>query len=196
MTSTVEPVGDIVSRLVPLRLADIDTDQIIPSRHLTSRTPEEFSRALFANRRGADFVLDQPDMVGRTVLLAGRNFGCGSSREQAVWALRAGGFRAVLAPSFSDIFSANAVRNGLLLVQLDDGICDTLAAVALADPHRDVVVSLRRRQVTVPGTDFTAGFPFDDFFRELLLDGVGELDYLLRALPEISAYESSTSAHG
>lgn len=191
-----EPVTVVVSKPVPLLYSDIDTDQIIPSRHITSRTTEEFAKALFAQRRtDPAFVLNQPEMAGRTVLLAGRNFGCGSSREQAVWALRAGGFRAVVAPSFGDIFRTNALQNGLLPAAVGDAQHAVIVRAVTADPDAEIVVDLRSTTVSVSGTDIGAGFDVDPFYRDLLLEGLRELDYLLRSAARIEEYEAGPTAH-
>lgn len=183
------------SKAVPLLYANIDTDQIIPSRYLTSRTPAEFAQALFGLQRADDesFVLNRPEMAGRSVLLAGRNFGCGSSREAAVWALQAGGFRVVIAPSFGEIFQSNAFKNGLLPVQLPTDIHGRLAQALEADPGLDLTVDLAAESVTAPGAGLEVGFSVDPFYRELLLRGMRELDYLLSISQEILAYEAGPS---
>lgn len=189
-----EPVTVIESAAVPLPYSDIDTDQIVPSAYLTSRTTEEFARALFAQRRtDPDFVLNRPGLAGRSIMVAGRNFGCGSSREQAVWAMLAGGFRAVVAPSFGEIFATNAVKNGLLPVQVD---VDRHAAIVRAvDAEPDLRLTVDLRTGTVTAADVTATFEVDPFYRELLLTGQRELDYLLGLIPEIEAYEAGPALH-
>lgn len=190
-----EPITVIESPAVPLLYSDIDTDQIIPSRYITSRTTEEFAHALFAGRRADDpsFVLNRPAMEGRSILLAGRNFGCGSSREQAVWALQAGGFSAVVAPSLGEIFQNNALKNGLLAVYIDPRIHAELVRAVSDEPGTTVVVDLENVEVRARGGDITAPFEIDPFYRTLLLEGIQELDYLLRLTPEIEAYEAGPS---
>jgi 3-isopropylmalate/(R)-2-methylmalate dehydratase small subunit len=184
-----EPLRVVISPVVPLLLGDIDTDQIIPGRYITSRTQEEFAATLFAGRRAAeeDFVLNRPAMSGRTILVAGRNFGCGSSREQAVWALQAGGFRVVVAPSFGDIFRNNALQNGLLTVTADLDLC-TLLAEQGADP---VTVDLENQVIMLADGTEAASFELEDFPRALLLSGDSELDYLLALDAEIGAFEEA-----
>lgn len=190
----IEAVSKVVSRVVHLPVADIDTDQIIPGRYISSRTDEEFAHALFRARRDndPDFVLNDPRMAARNIMLVGRNFGCGSSREAAPWALKAGGFRAIVGPSFGDIFEGNAVRSGIVLAKLSEDACEELAGVALGEEEREVVVDLQELLVSVPGTGFAVDFGFDPFYRELLLGGLTELDYLLDRLPAVERYELSS----
>lgn len=191
-----DPVTAVESAAVPLPYADVDTDQIIPAGHLTSRTTAEFARALFAGRRAdPDFVLNRPELAGRSILVAGRNFGCGSSREQAVWAMLAGGFRAVVAPSFGDIFAANALRNGLLTARVTPEEHAAVVAAVDADPDVVLTVDLRSCAVSVRGTDLRARFDVPPFHRELLLRGMDELDYLLGLAPEVRDYEAGAAVH-
>ena len=187
-----EPLTVVESALVPLPISDVDTDQIVPGRFITSRTREEFARALFAGRRAADpgFVLNRAGMAGRSILVAGRNFGCGSSREQAVWALQAGGFRVIIAPSFSDIFAMNARQNGLLTVVLDADRCHALVSAAGDDAIR---VDLVSQTVSLDTGMAVERFDTDDFYRQLLLEGRSELDYLLAADDEVTQYEGAHS---
>ena len=190
------PVTVVESPSVPLLYADVDTDQIIPSRYITSRTTEEFARALFAGRRAdPGFALNRPEFAGRSILLAGRNFGCGSSREQAVWALLAGGFRAVVAPSFGDIFAGNAAQNGLLTARITPEEHAAVVRAVQADPDVVLAVDLRECEVSVRGTGVRARFDVDPFHRDLLLRGMDELDYLLELAPRIEEYEASAALH-
>lgn len=185
-----QPVTVVASKPVPLLYSDIDTDQIIPAGYITSRTAEEFARALFAQRRtDPSFVLNQAGIAGRTILLSGRNFGCGSSREQAVWALQAGGFRAVVAPSFGEIFASNALKNGLLAVQTASESHEAIVRAVQRDPELTLEIDLRDCTVSLVGTDLRAEFDIDPFYRSLLLQGMQELDYLLRSEPAIETYE-------
>ena len=183
-----EPLRVVTSAVVPLMFSDIDTDQIIPGRYITSRTPEEFAAALFAGRREAEpyFVLDQAGMAGRSILVAERNFGCGSSREQAVWALQAGGFRVIVAPSFGDIFRNNALQNGLLTVALDSERCAVLAEQGASE----VTVDLEDRRITLTDGSELGRFELDAFHRDLLMEGRSELDYLLALDSEIATFEA------
>jgi 3-isopropylmalate/(R)-2-methylmalate dehydratase small subunit len=183
-----EPLRVVESAAVPLLVSDVDTDQIIPGRYITSRTQEEFATALFAGRRQteADFVLNRPEMAGRSIMVAERNFGCGSSREQAVWALLAGGFRVILAPSFGDIFRTNSLQNGLLTVPLAGELCARLAEAGDVPVRVDLVA----QEIHLDGEPF-ATFELDGFHRDLLLEGRSELDYLLAVAEEIGAHEAA-----
>ena len=182
---------------MPLDRANVDTDQIIPARFLKGTTRAGLGRALFADRRftaeGAprpEFPLNRPQARGATVLVAGRYFGCGSSREHAVWALVDHGFRAVIAPSFADIFRANALKNGLLPVALDP---EPYARAAAAG-GTEVTIDLAAQQVALAdGT--RAGFPVDPFARHCLLEGIDEMEFLLAQHDAISSYERTTE-HG
>ncbi|HUG52182.1 MAG TPA: 3-isopropylmalate dehydratase small subunit [Vicinamibacteria bacterium] len=188
-----DPFRAFTGRTVVLPLDDVDTDQIIPARFLKGTSRSGLGQGLFADRRYAadgtprgDFPLDRPEAAGATVLVVGRNFGCGSSREHAVWALLDHGIRAVIATSFADIFRANALKNGLLPAALPREAHARLAAAAGAS----VTVDLVRQEVDLPdGT--RAGFTVDPFARHCLLEGIDELAFLLGQEPAIAAYEST-----
>ena len=193
MTST---FTSLRSRAVLLPHDDIDTDQIIPARFLKVTSREGLGVNLFQDWRYqadgtpvADFPLNAPDAAGAQVLIAGHNFGCGSSREHAPWALCDFGFRAVVAGSFADIFRSNALKNGLLPVALGSEEHARLCAARQADPALEVTVDLERQMVEWPG-QAPLGFPVDPFARRCLLDGVDELGYLLSLQREIEAYEA------
>ena len=181
-----KPVRRIVSRTVVLPLDNVDTDQIIPARFLSGTSRRGLGAGLFSDwrRQRRDFPLNRKSAAGARILVAGANFGCGSSREHAAWALRDAGFRAVLGRSFADIFRGNAVRNGLVPVELD------------ADPHRriagrpdaEITVDVERETVSVPGGG-TARFRLAPFARRCLLSGAGPLDFLLSHEPGIARYE-------
>ena len=192
-----EQLAVLRSALVPMPWPDIDTDQIIPARFVKCRTEDEFSHALFRNRRDTDedFVLNRLEMQGRCILFAGENFGCGSSREAAVWALRAGGFRAVISTGFGDIFRSNSHKNGLAPLLVTPEEHATVAAMLGRHGDVELTVDLRVRRVTWP--DGSDAFPvrMDEFYRELLVEGRDELEYLLGAAAAIDAYESSSSTH-
>jgi 3-isopropylmalate/(R)-2-methylmalate dehydratase small subunit len=189
----VEPFSLLTGRTVVLPLDDVDTDQIIPARFLKGTTRTGLGRGLFADRRydgsGAlrpEFPLNREDAAGAPVLVVGRNFGCGSSREHAVWALLDQGFRAVIASSFADIFRGNALKNGVLPVALTP---DEVARLTAA-PGEAVTIDLRAQQVALPdGT--RAAFAVDPFARHCLLEGIDELEFLLGQDAAISAYESA-----
>ncbi len=174
----------VTSRLAKLVRDDIDTDQIIPARYLKATSRAGFGANLFADWREseADFPLDRADARGAALLLAGRNFGCGSSREHAPWALLGAGFRAIVARSFGDIFRQNSLKNGLLPVAVDEAT--HAALVACAD---EVTIDLDARELRFAGG--RVGFEVDAFSRDCLLRGVDELGALLARLPEIEAFE-------
>jgi 3-isopropylmalate/(R)-2-methylmalate dehydratase small subunit len=192
-----EPLRPFTSKLVPLLADNVDTDQIIPARFLKGTSKAGLGEGLFADWRydGDDnpregFVLNRPEVAGRSILLAGANFGSGSSREHAAWALQAFGFRAVLAPLFADIFRNNALKNGILPVQLPAEAHAELAAATDADPDAEVTVDLEAETVTLPGGR-TVGFGVDPFARQMLLDGTDELGYLLSQGAAVAAYEDA-----
>jgi 3-isopropylmalate/(R)-2-methylmalate dehydratase small subunit len=178
----------LTSRVVPLLENDIDTDQIIPARYLKVTDKHGLGDALFADWRGRPgFPIGAPRHAGAQVLLTGHNFGCGSSREHAPWALVAGGFRAVISTSFADIFRGNALKNGLIPVEVPPAIHAALVAGAVA-PEFTVAIDLEAQELRAPGVPTTA-FAVDGFARRCLLDGVDELGFLLRHLPDIERYE-------
>jgi 3-isopropylmalate/(R)-2-methylmalate dehydratase small subunit len=196
----VDPFRTLRSAVVPLLLDDVDTDQVIPARFLVATGREGLGEHLFADWRydaaGAPrpgFVLNRPEMAGRQVLLAGANFGSGSSREHAPWALTDHGFRAVVATSFADIFRSNALKNGLLPVELAAPAQARLVAAVEADPAAEVVVDLASATLRLPGGE-PAGFPIDPFAQTMLLEGRDELGYLLAHRDEVAAYEAANPA--
>jgi 3-isopropylmalate/(R)-2-methylmalate dehydratase small subunit len=190
-----QPFRVVTGRTVVLSLDDVDTDQIIPARFLKGTTRSGLGRSLFADRRYAadgsprpEFPLNAADAAGAPVLVVGRNFGCGSSREHAVWALTDHGFRAVIAPSFADIFRGNALKNGLLPA----AIPAEAHARLLAAPGATVSVDLQAREVTLPD-GARAPFAVDPFARHCLLEGIDEMDFLLGQEKAIAEYESRTN---
>ena len=179
----------LTSRVVVLLENDVDTDQIIPARYLKVTDKAGLGEALFADWRARPgFPLGAPESAGAQILLAGNNFGCGSSREHAPWALVAGGFRAVVSTSFADIFRGNVLKNGLVPVVVPPEVHARLVAARAADPALEVTIDLEAQALRAPGVPTTA-FTVDGFARRCLLDGVDELGFLLRYLPEIEAYE-------
>ena len=185
----------LTSRVVVLPIADIDTDQIIPARFLKTTDKNGLGKSLFADwRYEADgspkpgFVLNQPGATGARILLAGDNFGCGSSREHAPWALTGFGFTAVISTSFADIFKNNALKNGLVPVVVDAAAHAELSRALAADPAAEVTVDLAAQAVTLPGGR-TVTFPIDAFSRTCLLEGVDELGYILKHDGQIAAHE-------
>jgi len=188
------------SRLVPLLANDIDTDQIIPARFLKATDKLGLGEHLFADWRylsdgspDPDFVLNKPEHAGARILLTGVNFGCGSSREHAAWALTAFGFQAVLSTSFADIFKNNALNNGLLPIQLDESAYSGLLKSVNRSSDIQITVDLEREKVTFPdGT--THKFPIDGFSRHCILNGIDELGYLQQFEKQIAEYEKSRPA--
>jgi 3-isopropylmalate/(R)-2-methylmalate dehydratase small subunit len=183
-------------KVAPLERANIDTDQIIPKQFLKRIERTGFGEFLFYDwRRGKDgapdpsFCLHQARYAGASVLLTGKNFGCGSSREHAVWALQDFGFRVVMAPSFADIFANNCVKNGVLTVRLSEAEAREIARRASAMPGYEVTVDLEQRRVW-DDRDFSAGFPIDDFTRHCLLEGLDDIGLTLENQAEIAAYEA------
>lgn len=186
-----EPFHVLTSQAVLLLRDNLDTDQIIPSRYAILPDKAEMAEGLFANWRQEDpgCPLNDPRMRGRRILLAGGNFGCGSSREGAVWALLGQGFRAVVGHSFGDIFRINALKNGLLLVELAQRNHQELVALLTRLPDSEVTIDLPALMLTV--AQWSAGFSMDRFAHELLVRGQDELDYLLGLTDSIRAYETS-----
>ncbi|HEX9189861.1 MAG TPA: 3-isopropylmalate dehydratase small subunit [Vicinamibacteria bacterium] len=185
-------VKQIRSRTVVLPVENVDTDQIIPARFLVTTSREGLGEGLFADwRRESDgrpkeaFVLNRPESQGARVLVAGRNFGCGSSREHAVWALQLGGFDAVVSPAFADIFRANALKNGLVPVQVD-----ATAHARLLEAGSDEVTIDVESGVLSAGS-LHAPFPLEPFARYCLVNGLDELAFLLSREREIAAYEAA-----
>lgn len=186
-----KPFLELTSHVVPLLRDDVDTDQIIPARYLTVTDRTGLGEGLFSAWR-VDAASPLNRRGSAQILLAGRNFGCGSSREHAPWALLAGGYRCVIARSFADIFRENALKNGLLPVALDERPHARLADCVDEDPELEVRVDLFAK--TVSWGDHLAGFPIDDFARECLLGGVDALGYLLARTGEIAAFEARRGA--
>lgn len=176
-------------RAVPLRYSNVDTDQIIPAVYLKRVSRTGFEDGLFAAWRANDpeFVLNKEEYRGGTVLIAGSDFGTGSSREHAVWALQDYGFKAVLAPRFADIFRGNSLKGGLLTVVLDEGVIERLWALVEADPATEITVDLERREVRAPG--ITEPFELDDYTRWRLLEGLDDIALTLRHTDEVAEFE-------
>ncbi len=185
------------SIVVPLPVNNIDTDQIIPARFLKATTRAGLGKHLFADWRyddlgnlDASFVLNRPEYAGAAILLAGDNFGCGSSREHAPWALTDFGFRVVISTSFADIFRGNALKNGLLPVPVTAQGYDAIRSLAEHDPQANITVDLEQQTVRLPDKS-TIPFHIDPFARTCLLNGVDELGYLLSFEKEIAQFEST-----
>lgn len=180
----------------PLRVENVDTDQIIPARYLTAVTKEGMGEGLFNSWRyerdgtpKPDFVLNKPEYDGSKVLVAGRNFGSGSSREHAVWALTDYGFRAVIAPSFADIFYNNSLKNGLLPVALPEATVNMLLDLVEEEPETRIVINLEAQTVMLPDGQ-ELGFEIDPFRKMCLLQGVDDLGYIMLNEEAIAAHEA------
>lgn len=190
-----EPIKKFTGKVVPLPVRDVDTDQIIPARFLKTIDKQGLGISLFNDWRylasgdpNPDFILNQPRAEGATILLAGDNFGCGSSREHAPWALMGFGFQAVLSTSFADIFKGNCLKNGLLPIVVDDATERELFAAAAADENLELTVDLQSQSLTLP-SGRTVEFPIDAFSKKCLLAGVDQLGYIQAQMPAIEAYE-------
>jgi 3-isopropylmalate/(R)-2-methylmalate dehydratase small subunit len=190
-----EPFTKLTGRVVPLPARDVDTDQIIPARFLKVTDKLGLGKCLFHDwrydaegRPRPDFILNQPRAAGAPILLAGDNFGCGSSREHAPWALASFGFRAIISTSFADIFRGNCLKNRLLPVIVDAATHAALMERALADPATEVGIDLASRTLALPG-GATVTFPIDSFSKQCLLAGVDQLGYILKHADKIAAYE-------
>jgi len=187
----VEPVHIVSGRAVPLDRSDVDTDQIIPSEWLKRIERTGFGAGLFSEwRDDPSFVLNDPDHAGATILVAGPNFGTGSSREHAVWALVDFGFRAVVSPRFGDIFRNNSTRSGLVPAEVSDVDGRAVLEAVGADPSLEVVVDVERRLVEVPAAGISAPFRLDDDARDRLLRGLDDIGVTARHTADIDAYEA------
>lgn len=195
-----EPIKKITGRTLPLPINDIDTDQIIPARYLKVTDKNGLGAACFTDwRYNADgtpkpeFPLNKPEYQGAKVLIGGHNFGCGSSREHAPWALLGAGFNVVVSTYFADIFKGNALKNGLLPVVVDDETHKQLISLAEEDPTTEVTVDLETQTLTLPdGRQVT--FPIDAFSRYCLLNGVDQLGFLMNLDEQIVTYEGLNPA--
>ena len=188
------PVKIIQSRFVPLPAENVDTDQIIPARFLKATTRDGFGKNLFRDWRyenndetkpKAGFPLNNPAYSGE-ILVAGKNFGCGSSREHAAWALQDYGFKAVVSSFYADIFRNNALNNGVLPVQVSDAFLQEIFAQA-ADT--ELVIDLEAQTISIPATGKSESFDINSYKKTCLLNGYDDIDYLLSMLPEVEAFE-------
>jgi 3-isopropylmalate/(R)-2-methylmalate dehydratase small subunit len=187
----------LTSRIIPIPINDIDTDQIIPARFLKAISKDGMGDNLFADWRynadgtpKKDFILNKDEYRGAQILLAGDNFGCGSSREHAPWALTGYGFRAVISTSFADIFRNNALKNGLLPIIVDAETHRDLFDLAEESPRAEIGVDLASQTVTLPNGK-KVSFPIDGFAKTCLLEGVDELGYLMKFEKQVAAYETT-----
>ncbi|KAA3623366.1 MAG: 3-isopropylmalate dehydratase small subunit [Bacteroidetes bacterium] len=190
-----EKFTKITSSAVPLPIEDIDTDQIIPARFLKATTREGFGDNLFIDWRQQsdgtpkqDFVLNNPVYSGK-ILVAGKNFGCGSSREHAAWAIYDYGFRVVVSSFFADIFKGNALNNGLLPVQVSEDFLDKIFKAIEKDPDTTFEVDLVNQQFTISATGDQTSFEISAYKKDCLINGFDDIDYLLSLREEVEAYE-------
>ncbi len=195
-TETREPFTTFTSTYVVLPVDNVDTDQIIPARFLKVTDKRGLGGSVFADWRfrpdgapNVDFPLNRPDAEGARILVAGVNFGCGSSREHAPWALVGWGLRAIVAPSFADIFQQNAMKNGLLPVAVDAATHERVLAARRSDPRASLTVDLPAQTLAMAGKTL-AHFEIDPFAKECLLHGIDELGYLLDRSSDIERYEA------
>ncbi|CAN5835195.1 3-isopropylmalate dehydratase small subunit [soil metagenome] len=195
-----ETFTSFTSRVIPLPAENVDTDQIIPARYLKTTEKSGLADSLFRDwryeddgTRKPDFVLNRPEMEGRQILLAGDNFGCGSSREHAPWALTSWGIRAVISSSCADIFRNNALKNGLLPIIVDPATHARLFDMLAADPELEVTIDLEAQVVHLP-TDEDIPFEVDPFARQMLLEGTDEIGWLLARQSAIEAWEAAHPA--
>ena len=186
----------LTARAVPLRMENVDTDQIIPAKYLTAVTKEGMGDGLFSWIRyhpdgspKEDFVINKPEHQEAEVLIAGRNFGSGSSREHAVWALTDYGFRAVITPGFADIFHNNSLKNGLLPVTLPEEVVNMLLDLVEEEPETEIIVDLESQTVILPDGQQHA-FHIDSFRKQCLLEGLDDLGYLMSKEEAIAAHEA------
>ncbi|WP_282777159.1 3-isopropylmalate dehydratase small subunit [Phaeodactylibacter xiamenensis] len=195
-----EKFQTLYSSAVPLPIEEVDTDQIIPARFLKATTREGFGDNLFRDWRyqnddtpKPDFVLNNPAYDG-TILVAGRNFGCGSSREHAAWALYDYGFRAVVSSFFADIFRGNALNNGLLPVQVSEAFLHDIFSAIEQDPQATFTIDLEQQQFTIDATGQSTDFEIDAYKKHCLLNGQDDIDFLLSIKDKIETYEQQRQA--
>lgn len=192
-----EPFRKLTSRLIPLSHDNVDTDQIIPARYLKVTDKSGLAEGLFSSWRylpdgspDPQFPLNRPEYQGAQIIFAGDNFGCGSSREHAPWALVSWGIRAVVSTSFADIFCNNALKNGLVPVIVDKNIHTELFDMVMADYDAQVTIDLAQKELVLPNGNCVE-FPIDNFSRYCLLEGVDQLGYLLKYDEQITQYEKT-----
>jgi len=187
-----EPFVTHAGRAVPLRRSNVDTDQIIPAEYLKRVSRAGFGEGLFAAwREDPAFVLNQPQYAGATILVAGPDFGTGSSREHAVWALQDYGFAAVLSPRFADIFRNNAGKMGLVVATVDQDVVHRLWEAIEEDPKTEIVVDVEHKRVAVPSIGVDAAFELDDFTQYRLVNGLDDIGQTLQHAPRIASYEAA-----
>jgi len=186
----------LTSTMIPLPIENVDTDQIIPARFLKATTKEGFGDNLFAdwryNKDGSpkeDFVLNKPEFKGSTVLVAGKNFGSGSSREHAAWAVHGYGLKAVVSSFFADIFKNNALNNGVLPVQVSEEFLQKIFAEVEKDPKTEIEINLEKQTITLKSTGDIESFEINSYKKDCMLNGFDDIDYLLNIKEEIEEFE-------
>ncbi len=185
-------VSVITGRGVPLRRSDVDTDQIIPAEWLKRVERTGFEKGLFSTwRDDRDFVLNDERYAGASILVAGPSFGVGSSREHAVWAIQQGGFDAVIAPSFSDIFRNNCTKNGLVPVTLSDAAVLRIWEAIEANPSCEITIDMHRLTVEIPSANFVEAFPMDPSTQERFLNGLDDIGITMAKSDTITAFEAT-----
>jgi 3-isopropylmalate/(R)-2-methylmalate dehydratase small subunit len=190
-----DPVHIVTGTAVPLDRSDVDTDQIIPSDWLKQVSRTGFEKGLFSEwRDDRDFVLNKQEHAGATILLAGSNFGTGSSREHAVWAIQQYGFQAVVSPRFGDIFRNNATKNGLVPVVVEPEVGERLMRAVEADPDLEITIDVDRRTLEAPALGLVAEFPLDDSVRHRFLEGLDDVALTLRHDARIGTFEDGRPA--
>ncbi len=192
-----EKIEELASTCIPLPIEDVDTDQIIPARFLKATTRDGFGENLFRDWRykkdgspKADFVLNNPIYTGK-ILVAGKNFGCGSSREHAAWALHDFGIRVVVSSFFADIFKGNALNNGILPIVISDDFLHQIFHAIEQDPKTEIKVSLPDQSIEIVGSGFAQQFDIDPYKKMCLLNGYDDIDYLISIKDKIEAYENA-----
>jgi 3-isopropylmalate/(R)-2-methylmalate dehydratase small subunit len=189
-----DPVERVAGKALPLGYSDVDTDQIVPSDALKRIERTGFGRFLFSSwRDDEDFMMNRTEHEGAVILLAGENFGSGSSREHAVWALKDYGFGAVIAPSFADIFKNNSAKNGLLAIELPEEAVKKLLEAVREDPETLITVELTERTVT--GPDVLETFEMDDFTRQRLMEGLDDISLTLTHEEDLEAFEKTRPSY-
>jgi len=188
----------IQSSVVPLPIEDVDTDQIIPARFLKATTKEGFGKSLFCdwrydenNNPKPDFVMNNPAYSGQ-ILVAGKNFGCGSSREHAAWAIGDAGFRVVVSSFFADIFRGNALNNGILPVQVSDTFLKSIFDAVAKNPKQELNIDLANQVISITGTDLKESFAINEYKKTCLINGYDDIDYVLSIKDKIEAYEKTS----
>jgi 3-isopropylmalate/(R)-2-methylmalate dehydratase small subunit len=190
-----KPIRVITGTAVPLDRSDVDTDQIIPASWLKRVERTGFGQGLFSEwRDDRDFVLNKPEYAGATILVAGANFGIGSSREHAVWALMDYGFEAVISPRFGDIFRNNSTKAGLVPVEVEPEVGAALLKAVVEDPFLEITVDLERLKLEAPAAGIEASFPLDHFTQHRLLEGLDDIGLTLRFVDAITGYEGGRPA--